>query len=152
MTRCLTLLLMLLPALLAAHFNPEKLNTQRLPDPMRRTFGFSYAGGPVVSFFKIDTRMSEAAKPLPGLSGMFRMHFFPSSSFHVQIGMEFMTQGCSFNTYYFAPGFSAFYDSADDYSHRLRTLELYVPIMFRAGLTSNEANARAIFYLLGGYA
>jgi hypothetical protein len=152
MTRCLTLIVLLLPAMLAAHFNPEKLNRQQPPDVMRRTFAFSYAGGPVVSFFKNDTRMSEATKPLPGFTGMFRLHLSPSTSFHVQIGMEVMTQACSFNTYYFAPGFSTFYDSAYDYTHRLRTLELYVPIMFRAGLTSNEANARAIFYLLGGYA
>jgi hypothetical protein len=151
MTRCLTLLLALIPLMLQARSG--NFPTRTAPtDFARRTFAFSYAGGPVVSFFRTDTRMSKQAKPLPGITGMFRMHFFPSSSFHIQIGMELMSQACSFDTYYFAPGHSVFYDSSYNYNHRLRTLELYVPIMFRAGLTSNEANATSIFYLLGGYA
>lgn len=154
MTRFLQLLLLLLPLCSTARTDSTAFSPMRHPAPdfARRTFAFSYAGSGVVSFFKTDTRISEQATPLPGLAGLFRMHFYPTSSFHIQIGMEVMSQGCKFNTYYFAPGHSVFYDSAFAYTHRLRTLELYVPILFRVGLTRNEANAPAIFYLLGGYA
>lgn len=117
-----------------------------------KRYGVSIAGGGVVSFFKVDTRHSEAAKMRPGMSGMFRFQIYPASNVHLQFGLEFMTQACRFNTYYFAPGYSRFYDRSFGYTHTLRTLELYIPVMARIGLSGPENNARTIFYLLGGYA
>jgi hypothetical protein len=123
---------------------PPELRSQR--------YGFSVAGGGVLSFFKVDTRHSEAAKMRPGATASFRMQFYPSSNVHIQFGLELMTQSCRFNTYYFAPGYSQFYDRSFGYMHTLRTVELYFPIMARIGLSGPESNAQTIFYLLGGYA
>lgn len=117
-----------------------------------KKYGFSYAAEGCVSFFKVDKRISEKAVPRVGGGAMFRMEFYPSPSVHVQLGFELMTQSCSFNTYYFAPGYSTIYDHSYGYTHTLRTLELYVPILIRVGLNPDEANQRNIFYILGGYA
>lgn len=87
------------------------------------------------------------------MGGIFRMEFYPSSSVHIQCGLEILSQACRFNTYYFAPGYSKFYDRSFGYTHTLRTMELYVPILVRIGLSGGmESNERSIFYVLGGYA
>ncbi len=118
---------------------------------MTQRYGFSFAASGVVSFFKVDTRHSEAAKMRPGAGGIFRMEFYPTSNVHLQFGFEVMSQACRFNTYYFAPGYSQFYDRSFGYTHTLRTVELYVPVIARIGLSGPENNAQTIFYLLAGY-
>ncbi len=116
-----------------------------------KKYGFSVAASSVFSFFKIDTRHSDPAKMRAGMSGIFKIEFYPSSNVHLQCGLELMSQSCRFNTYYFAPGYSQFYDRSFGYSHTLRTVELYVPLLARIGLSGPEGNAQTIFYLLGGY-
>jgi hypothetical protein len=117
-----------------------------------KKYGFSYAFSGAVSFFKVDQRESEKAVPRIGGGGIFRIEFYPSPSVHIQLGFELMTQACAFNTYYFAPGYSQLYDRSYGYTHTLRTLEMYVPILARIGLNPEESNQRTIFYFLGGYA
>lgn len=115
-------------------------------------YGFSYGAGTVISIFKTDTRESGKAVPRPGFEGMLRMHFYPAPNVHIQLGLEVMTQSCAFNTYYFAPAYSMLYDSSYGYTHTLRTLELYVPLIGRVGLNPAEGNSQHIFYLMAGYA
>lgn len=121
------------------------------PDFTRSNYAFSFAAGGVASFFRLDTRISEQASPLTGGSAMLRMHFFPSSSVHIHAGIEFMSQGAKFNTYYFAPGYSTLFDSSYIYTHKLRTVEMYIPLMIRIGVKNNEENAPALFYFLAGW-
>jgi hypothetical protein len=122
------------------------------PEYVVKRYGFSIAGAGVISFFKVDTRHSEAAHMRPGMSAILRMEYYASSNVHLQVGLEIMSQACRFNTYYFAPGYSTFYDRSFGYTHTLRTVELYIPLMARIGLSGMESNAQTIFYLLGGYA
>jgi hypothetical protein len=129
----------------------------RAPQPAlskyeKRIYSFSLAGGFGYSFFKIDERHSEPASSLLGMTGMFRFHFFVRPNVHFHLGLEILSQKCKFNTYYFAEGHSIFYDRSFGYTHRLRTYELYIPLIARIGLTPQEANARSVFYLMGGYA
>lgn len=121
------------------------------PQYRAKRYGFSYAASGVVSFFSVDERHSEKALPRAGMGGMVRMLFYPSKSVHIHIGLEVMSQACAFNTYYFAPGHSQFYDRSFGYTHTLRTVEMYLPIMARIGLSPDESSARTIFYLIGGY-
>ncbi|CAN5895997.1 hypothetical protein BH11BAC7_BH11BAC7_19470 [soil metagenome] len=122
------------------------------PADMVKRYGFSAGLSGVVSFFKADTRHSDPAKARAGMGGIFKMEFYPSTNVHIQFGLEFISQACRFNTYYFAPGYSEHYDRTFGYTHTLRTLELYVPIIARIGLSGPESTARNIFYVLGGYA
>ncbi|CAN5431212.1 hypothetical protein BH09BAC5_BH09BAC5_10660 [soil metagenome] len=121
------------------------------PDFRIKKYGFSFAGSGVISFFKVDTRHSEAAKMRPGMGGIFRLEFYPAPNIHLQFGLEMLSQGCRFNTYYFAPGYSTLYDRSFGYTHTLRTLELYLPVIVRIGLKPMENDARTIFYFLAGY-
>lgn len=118
----------------------------------KRIYSFSIAGGSGYSFFGVDKRHSDPASSLLLLTGMFRFHFFVTPNVHIQLGFENLSQKCKFDTYYFKEGFSQFYDKNFQYTHRLRTYELYIPLMVRIGLTPQEDNARSIFYLEGGYA
>jgi len=120
-------------------------------DYVNRKYGFSVAGSFGYSFFQVDKRHSEKASSLLGMGGMFRFHFFVRPNIHVQFGFEVLSQKCKFNTYYFADGHSQFYDNTFGYTHKLRTYELYVPVMARFGTSLQEANARSIFYFLAGY-
>ncbi|HTL80503.1 MAG TPA: hypothetical protein VL651_02300 [Bacteroidia bacterium] len=114
-------------------------------------YGFSYSAEGVIPLFQTDLRHSEKAVPRPGFGAEFRVHLYPDSRAHIQIGMEIMSQACSFNTYYFAPGYSTIYDRSFGYTHSLRTMEFYIPILGRIGLTPNEPSARNIFYVMAGY-
>ncbi|MBI3510743.1 MAG: hypothetical protein HY064_08765 [Bacteroidetes bacterium] len=114
-------------------------------------YGFSYSAEGIVSFFKTDPRHSDPAVPRIGFGGEFRIHFYPSKNAHVQFGLEVVSQSCSFNTYYFAPGYSTIYDRSFGYTHTLRTMEMYLPIIGRLGLMSDESSARTIFFVMGGY-
>lgn len=118
----------------------------------RRIYSFSLAGGTGYSFFGVDTRHSDPASSLLLLTGMFRFHFFATPNVHVQLGFENLSQKAKFNTYYFADGHSQFYDKAFGYTHRVRSYELYIPLIARFGLTPQEDNAPGIFYLMAGYA
>jgi hypothetical protein len=115
-------------------------------------YGFSYGASGVISFFKVDTRISEKAIPRLGGGATFKMEFYPAPSIHIQVGMEILSQACAFNSYYFAPGYSLYYDKSYGYTHTLRTAELYIPILVRIGFTPAEGNLRTIFYVIGGYA
>jgi hypothetical protein len=117
-----------------------------------KKYGFSYGLSGAISFFKVDTRISDRAVPRVGGGGILKMEFYPSPSVHVQLGLELMSQACSFNTYYFVPGYSLYYDHSYGYTHTLRTLEMYVPLIVRVGLNPEEGNLQTIFYVLGGYA
>lgn len=118
---------------------------------MGPSYGYSVAASGVVSIFKTDLRHSEKANPRPGMGGIFRLNFYATNNVHIQLGLEVMSQACSFNTYYFAPGHSVLYDRSFGYTHTLRTFELYIPLMARIGLTPYDANARKTFYVIGGY-
>lgn len=149
--RCILLFILLACVQPAFAFRPQPKSM--LPSKYeKRIYSFSLAGGFGYSFFKVDERHSEPASSLLGMTGMFRFHFFATPNVHIQLGLEVLSQKCKFNTYYFSEGHSLFYDRSFGYTHRLRTYELYLPLMARIGLTPQEANARTVFYLMGGYA
>ncbi|GAB4135053.1 MAG: hypothetical protein Fur0041_08850 [Bacteroidia bacterium] len=116
-------------------------------------YGFSFAMSGVYSFFKTDTRHADPAKPRFGMGGALRIHLHPSRFAQIQIGLEVLSQSCRFDTYYFKTGYSSiFYDRNFAYTHKLRTYELYLPVLLRFNFNGMEANAPAMFYFIGGYA
>lgn len=131
------------------------LRVGAIPPPEKyenRRYGFSYAGSLGYSFSKVDVRHSEKASSLLGLGGMFRFHVFVKQNVHLQFGLEILSQKCKFNTYYFADGYSLLYDRSFGYTHRLRTYEMYIPVIARFGTNPQESAAPSAFYLLIGYA
>lgn len=139
----LFLLLVIASFHVAAIPPPEKYENRR--------YGFSYAGSFGYSFCNVDLRHSEKATSLLGMGGMFRFHAFIKQHVHLQFGLEILSQKCKFNTYYFADGYSTIYDRSFGFTHRLRTYEMYIPVIARFGTNPQESNAPSAFYFLLGY-
>lgn len=146
MRKCLPILLVLLFASGSTFAGPPRDKYEN------RKYGFSYAGSFSYSFFQVDTRHSEPASSLLGLGGMFRFHLYIRQNVHIHLGLEVLSQKFKFNTYYFAEGHSVYYDGTFGYTHRVRTYELYIPLMARIGTNIQETNAPSAFYFLAGYA
>jgi hypothetical protein len=119
--------------------------------PKLKRYGMSVGASTIFSIFKVDTRMSEKAYMKPGGSAFIKYNYYATSNVHLQVGVEMMTQSCKFNTYYFAPGYSQYYDLSYQYSHTLRTLEFYLPITCRIGNAVDENNSQTIYFVTGGY-
>ncbi len=113
--------------------------------------GFSTSAFGLVSIFEPDLRHADPAKPRAGFGVNARGEVIIAENFRILFGAEFLSQSCSFNSYYFAPGYDTKYDHIYDYTHRLRTYELHLPLLFRVGLLPNESNLNTQLYLLGGY-
>lgn len=146
--RTILLFLALVVFPFAAMATPPSLAASR----NSRRFGFSTSGMGVVSFFRTNERHSTQADPTAGFGVNARAEFIFSEQFRVFTGLEFFTQSCNFNTYYFAHGYSTFYNKDYDYLHELRTYEVHLPVLFRVGLTPDEDDADNSFYMLAGWA
>ncbi|MGL4598142.1 MAG: outer membrane beta-barrel protein [Bacteroidia bacterium] len=120
-------------------------------EPGKKNYGFTFSASSVISFNKVDLRHSLPARPRFGMGGSMRFSIYLSESFHLQTGLEVLSQGCSFETYYFAEGYSTLFDRSFGYVHRLRTYELYVPVLFRLGLAGTTSNAPMGLYVIGGW-
>ncbi len=120
-------------------------------EPGKKNYAITFSASSLISFNSVDLRHSLPARPRFGMGGAMRFSIFISESFHLQTGLEVLSQGCSFETYYFAPGHSTLFDRSFGYVHRLRTYELYVPVLFRLGLAGNSSNSPKTVYVIGGW-
>ncbi|TND00867.1 MAG: hypothetical protein FD123_4325 [Bacteroidetes bacterium] len=126
---------------------------QRTPySRMDKRVAFSTSGMGLMSFFKTDDRHSSPANPRTGFGLNARTEFIFTEEFRIFTGLEFLSQACTFNTYYFATGHSTYYDKVFDYTHGLRTYEVHLPVVFRLGLMRNESDLNNAVYMLGGWA
>lgn len=68
-----------------------------------------------------------------------------------ECGVEYVNEGLSFKSYYFAPGYSKLYDKTFPYTHDVRMNELQIPLLFRH--TFNKENKhKATPYFTAGWA
>lgn len=124
---------------------------QRAARQRNSGMSFSTSAFGLVSIYEPDLRHADPAKPRAGFGLNARGEILIGENFRIFFGAEFLSQSCSFNSYYFAPGYDTKYDHIYDYTHRLRTYELHLPLLFRVGLIPNESNLNTQLYLLGGY-
>jgi hypothetical protein len=69
---------------------------------------------------------------------------------YVDIGIEILQDGVSFNSYYFAPGASFLYDGVEPYSHDISMNEIQVPVLFKFPLGPLDRKYRSIYMTVGG--
>jgi len=81
--------------------------------------------------------------------GFKRTFIFASSKF--DIGIEYLNQGLSFQSYYFAPGYSVLYDKSFPFLHDLRIQELQLPVLYRY-MFGKETRNKTTPYLTIGWA
>lgn len=68
---------------------------------------------------------------------------------NIDVGLEYVNQGFSFNSYYFAPGYSKLYDKTFPFTHNIRMNELQVPILLKQPLGKESKNKVSSYLALG---
>jgi len=67
----------------------------------------------------------------------------------ILVGVEILKDGVSFNSYYFAPGYSFLYDGSEGYSHSVSMNEIQVPILYKFPLGPQDRKLRSIYVTFG---
>ncbi|MBI2269726.1 MAG: hypothetical protein HYU69_05135 [Bacteroidetes bacterium] len=69
----------------------------------------------------------------------------------IETGLEYLNQGLSFRSYYFAPGYSKLYDKTFPFTHTLRMNEFQLPILLKQSL-GKETRRKTTSYFTFGWA
>jgi hypothetical protein len=80
--------------------------------------------------------------------GLKRTFVFFQSEF--DIGLEYVNQNFSFDSYYFAPGYSVLYDKTFPFEHDVNINEFQVPVLFRQTY-GNESRSKVTTYFTVGW-
>ena len=104
-----------------------------------------------ISLYSNDARISSNTSPLAGYGISFRTEISISKGIKLVPGLELISQGLSFDSYYFSNGYSVLFDKNFTYNHSIRTYEIGIPILFRVNLTPREDAAYHSFYFTAGW-
>ena len=68
---------------------------------------------------------------------------------YLDVGIEILEDGVSFNSYYFAQGASFLYDRVEPYTHDIVMNEIQVPVIYKFQLGPIDRKQRSIYMTLG---
>jgi len=68
---------------------------------------------------------------------------------YLVVGVELLQSSLSFNSYYFAPGYSFLYDGSEIYNHSVTFDEIHVPILYKFRLGPVDRKLRSIYMTMG---
>jgi len=68
---------------------------------------------------------------------------------YIDVGVEILQDGVSFNSYFFATGASFLYDGNEVYTHSISMNEIHVPILFKFPLGPLDRKYRSIYMTTG---
>jgi len=68
---------------------------------------------------------------------------------YVEVGVEILQDGISFNSYYFAPGYSFLYNGEESYFHTISMNEIQVPVLYKFFLGPGDRKYRSIYMTFG---
>ena len=105
----------------------------------------------VVSFYKPNTDYMGNPKATQGfgLSYKGELNFPESKKMKLLMGVEYLDEGISFDSYYFAPGYSVLYDKNFTFTHKVHIHELYVPILFKQSINSENDHSNSLYFSAG---
>ena len=72
-----------------------------------------------------------------------------STSDDIITGIDFVRGSFSFNSYYFAKGYSVLYDSNQIYNHAIDMDEMQIPIEYKLNFASETRNTKNIYMTFG---
>ena len=105
----------------------------------------------IISLYHNDPRITANTSPLPGYSLSVRSEFPIAKDLKLVTGLEIISQGLTFDSYYFAPGSSVLFDKNYIYNHNIRCNEIAIPLLIRMNLTPREEAAFHTFYVSLGW-
>lgn len=119
------------------------------PPPVKkiRTNKRIYVGA-VVPFFNNNPDHTADTKSATSVNIGFKRTFKLFTS-GVETGLEYVNEGLSFNSYYFAPGFSKLYDKTFPFSHEIRINELQLPVVFKQSFGKETKNKATPYFAVG---
>jgi hypothetical protein len=68
---------------------------------------------------------------------------------YIDVGIEILKDGLSFNSYFFAPGYSFLYDGTEIYNHSIDINEIQVPVLYKFPLGPIDRKYRSIYMTFG---
>lgn len=68
---------------------------------------------------------------------------------YIDVGIEILQDGVTFNSYFFAPGASFLYDGVEPYTHDISMNEIEVPVIYKFPLTPIDRKFRSIYMTAG---
>jgi hypothetical protein len=107
------------------------------------------SAGPVISLFKNDPHFTINTKAKAGANVCYKTEILLGRKTNVLLGLEYMSQGLTFNGYYADTGFTYLYDETFAYKHELRYNEVQLPIGLKLAFNSDKESAYT-GYLFGG--
>jgi len=71
------------------------------------------------------------------------------STAYIDVGIEILEEGLSFNSYFFAPGYSSTYNGDEIYNHDIVMNEIQVPVLYKFQLGPPDRKLRSLYMTLG---
>jgi len=68
---------------------------------------------------------------------------------YIDVGIEILQDGLSFNSYFFAPGASFLYDGTEVYTHSISMNEIQVPVLYKFPLGPLDRKYRSVYMTFG---
>ncbi len=68
---------------------------------------------------------------------------------YIQIGLQILKDGVTFNSYYFAPGYSFLYDGSENFTHNVDMNEIHIPILYKFPLGPTDRKNRSVYMTFG---
>ena len=139
------LLLLLLLLLLCSSFAKAQYN-----QPYRRgRIKHRISAGPVLSFYKPDPHFMANTKAKAGGNASYKIEVILTPKTNFMAGLEYQSQGLTFNGYYKDTGFTYLFDKTFAYTHELRYNELEMPLGFKLAFP-REQDRPVTGYIFGG--
>ena len=107
------------------------------------------SAGPAKSFYINHPQHTQGTKAKLGFSVSYKSEILLGRKTNLLLGLEYMSQGLTFNGYYRLPGYSYLYDGTFPYTHELRYNELQLPVGLKLAF-NKEKDHPATGYFFGG--
>jgi hypothetical protein len=122
----------------------------------KRNIKYQLLGFGLISSFSNDTRITANTQAGMGAGAGLRMEL-PISRDHKDkdvrfcAGIEIMSEGLSFDSYYFSQGYSVLFDGNMAYNHSIRITSVCIPLLIRYSFTKKEESRKNYFYGAAGW-
>lgn len=131
------------------HWNPFKQVQPNIPTNKRRP-KTRIEGGMVFGLLKNDPHYTNSSKISGGYELGVKEEFPVLRKASIMIGFAFYKQTVSFNSYFFAPGYSFLYVPSEEiYNHEIAINEFHFPVEYKFSFTPETKNIRTFYGMFG---
>lgn len=105
----------------------------------------------VISFYTPNLDYMGATKATQGFGLSFKgeLNFPETKKMKLLMGLEYLDEGLTFDSYYFSPGYSVLYDKNFTFTHKVHIHELYVPILMKLSINNENDHTNSVYLTAG---